>query len=81
MADSRGEEIAALCKLASQTLRGRGHDMGEWNTNSADPSIARTAVCRRCGMSAHVRSEHGLRGLAGPALTSHCTPSSPPQPA
>jgi hypothetical protein len=81
MADSRGEEIAALCKLASQTLRGRGHDMGEWNTNSADPSIARTAVCRRCGLSAHIRAEHGLRGVAGPALSTRCTPGPAARPA
>jgi hypothetical protein len=74
MADSEGDEIAALCRLASQALRGRGHMMGEWGTDSADRAIARTAVCERCGLSAHVRAEGGLRGIAGPALTSRCTP-------
>jgi hypothetical protein len=72
MADVRGDEIAALCRTASDALRARGHDMGEWGTDSADPAIARTAVCRRCGLSAHVRAEHGLKGLVGPALTSPC---------
>jgi hypothetical protein len=81
MADSRGDEIAALCRLATQALRGRGHEMGEWQSNSVDPSIARVATCRRCGLSAHVRAERGLRGLAGPALTTRCEPGPVVRPA
>jgi hypothetical protein len=73
MADSRGDEIAELCALASDALRGRGHEMGEWGTDTEDPAIARTAVCTRCGLTAHVRAEGGMSGIAGPALTRPCT--------
>jgi uncharacterized paraquat-inducible protein A len=72
MADRPGDEIVALCRLADEVLRARGHDLGEWHTDLADPSIARTAVCRRCGLPVHVRTEHGLKGLAGAAVTTPC---------
>jgi hypothetical protein len=74
MGDPAGDEIVALCRLADEVLRARGHDPGEWQTDSADRSIARTAVCRRCGLPAHVRAEHGLKGLAGAAVTTPCAP-------
>jgi hypothetical protein len=75
MGDPGGDDISALCRLAAEVLRARGHDPGDWETNSADPSIARTAVCRRCGLPAHVRAEQGLKGLAGAAVTTPCRPA------
>lgn len=77
MADG-GDEIAALCRLASTTLGARGHEIDEWHTDSADPAIARRAVCRRCGLPVQVRAEGGLTGIAGPALTTPCVPHAAP---
>jgi hypothetical protein len=79
MGEPGGDEIAALCRVAAEALRARGHELSEWRTDSADPSVARVADCRRCGLPVYVRTEHGLSGLAGDALTAPCRP--PAQPA
>jgi len=78
MADAAGDDIAALCRLASETVRARGHEIAEWTTDAADSTIAGTAVCRRCHLAVHVRVAGGLKGLAGPALTTPCTPGPAP---
>jgi hypothetical protein len=74
MPDRGRDEIVALYALASETVRARGHDIAEWTTDAADSTITGTAVCRRCGLPVHIRAEAGLRGLAGAALTTPCTP-------
>ena len=79
MADAARDDTAGLRALASQTAGARGHELAEWTTEAADSAVAGTAFCRRCGLPAHIRIEGGLKGLAGPALTSPC--STPLRPA
>jgi hypothetical protein len=44
--------------------------MGEWTGDA----VSRTAVCRRCGLAASVRTEGALKGVAGPAVATRCRP-------
>ncbi len=62
-----------LCQSAEDAARSGGHDLGKWAAPEGEESLARSAVCRRCGRGAYVRAEPLLLGAAGPALTESCT--------
>ena len=61
-----------LCQSAGDMARAGGHDLGEWEAPEGEETFARSAVCRRCGRVAYVRSEPAMAGAAGPALTEPC---------
>ena len=65
-------EIEALCRMASDTARSRGHDIDGWEWVPGARTGAATATCRRCGRAVHVRAEGALKGVAGRALTESC---------
>ena len=73
MHEAEGVGIAELCQIASRTLRSRGHEMGDWTGDA----VSRTAVCRRCGLTASVRADGTLKGVAGPAIATTCRPPGP----
>jgi hypothetical protein len=78
MAEAARDDTAGLRALASQTAGARGHELAEWTPESAESAVADTAFCRWCGLPVHIRIEGGLKGLAGPALTSPCSARSQP---
>lgn len=61
-----------LCVAASERAHARGHELGGWSEPPEEEGIARAAACVRCGRVAYVRSEGGLVGAAGAALTEAC---------
>jgi hypothetical protein len=73
MDEAEGVGIDELCQIASRTLRTRGHEMGDWSGDD----VSRTAVCRRCGLAASVRTKGTLKGVAGPAIATRCRPPGP----
>jgi hypothetical protein len=62
-----------LCQSAEDAALAGGHELGEWEAAEGEESLARSAVCRRCGRVAYVRAEPAMAGAAGPALTEACT--------
>jgi hypothetical protein len=67
-------EIEALCRMASDTARSRGHDIDGWERVPDAGTSGAIATCRRCGRAVHVRAEGALKGAAGRALTESCMP-------
>jgi hypothetical protein len=67
-------EVEALCQMASGAARSRGHEIDGWDWVEGAETIAATATCRRCGRTAHIRTEGPLKGAAGRALTEACAP-------
>jgi hypothetical protein len=67
-------EVEALCRMATETARSRGHDIDGWKPDRDSATTAATATCRRCGRAVHVRAEGALKGAAGTALTEPCGP-------
>jgi hypothetical protein len=72
-----GDELAALCRIATTTVSARGHHLDEWGPAPGE-ELARRAVCVRCGRAVYARTEPGLTGVAGRALTEPCVPSPVP---
>jgi hypothetical protein len=62
-----------LCESVEDAARAGGHDLGDWESPAGEESLARSAVCRRCGRVAYVRAEPSLAGAAGPALNEPCS--------
>ena len=73
MAVVPGQNLDDLSRMAEEFTRARGHDLGKWEAPPGEQTIARRAVCRRCGRIAYVRSERGLAGTGGSALTEACS--------
>jgi hypothetical protein len=61
-----------MSEIAGDRARAQGHELGPWEEPAGEESIAWRAVCRRCGRVAYVRSESGMAGSAGEALTESC---------
>jgi hypothetical protein len=72
-----GDHLDDLCLMATDAARARGHELGDWATPSGEEMIARNATCVRCGRTAYVRSESGLAGAGGRALTEACSAPDP----
>jgi hypothetical protein len=68
-----GRNLEDLTRMAEEFTRARGHVLGKWEAPPGEQTIARRAVCRRCGRIAYVRSEDGLAGTGGSALTEACS--------
>jgi hypothetical protein len=68
-ADPRLDE---LCDLAVAAAGRKGHEVREWEDDSASDVHARRTTCRRCGRSLYVRLGTGMTGMAGTALTERC---------
>jgi hypothetical protein len=62
-----------MSEMAEEKARAHGHDLGPWEAPVGEEAIARRAVCRRCGRVAYVRSERGMAGSTGDALTDSCS--------
>jgi hypothetical protein len=67
-----GADLESMSEIAVERARARGHELGPWEAPAGEESVARRAVCRRCGRVAYVRSEAGMAGSAGEALTEGC---------
>jgi hypothetical protein len=65
-------ELDALCRVAVSRAAGLGHELASWEAPAGEESVARASVCGRCGRTAYVRVEGGLKGMAGEALTTAC---------
>ena len=63
--------LGELCRAAAAAVQNRGHVLDGWVAPRGDQASAR-AVCRHCGRTVNVRSESGLTGVAGAALTERC---------
>ncbi|HEY7074349.1 MAG TPA: hypothetical protein VH418_03225 [Solirubrobacteraceae bacterium] len=68
-----GVELEDLTQMAEHAARARGHELGGWDAPAGEETIALRAVCRRCGRVAYIRSEGGLAGTAGDALSETCS--------
>ena len=68
-----GVDLDGLSDIAGERARAQGHELGPWEAPAGEESIALRAVCRRCGRVAYVRSESGMAGSAGDALTESCS--------
>jgi hypothetical protein len=60
--------LKTLCDVAAAAARQRGHQLGDWESDG----LGRRAVCTRCHSVAYVRSQDGLLGMIGRALTEFC---------
>jgi hypothetical protein len=67
-----GGNLDDVCGMAAVAAREQGHELGAWRAPPGEENVARTATCVRCGRLAYVRSESGLAGAAGEALTEPC---------
>jgi hypothetical protein len=65
-------DVEDLSEMAGERARGRGHELGPWEPPAGEEAVALRAVCRRCGRVAYVRSESGMAGTAGEALSEDC---------
>jgi hypothetical protein len=72
MARDPAGELDSLCRLATSRAERLGHRLAAWETPEGEETIGRSAVCGRCGSTAYVRVEGGLKGMAGEALTAAC---------
>jgi hypothetical protein len=72
MAGDISRELEELCRLASSRAEGLGHALSVWEIPTGEDTVGRSSVCGRCGRTAYVRIEGGLKGMAGDALTSAC---------
>jgi hypothetical protein len=72
MVGQQTNSLGELCRAAAAAVRNRGHVLDDWVAPHGHQASARMAVCRHCGRTVSVRSEPGLTGVAGPALTEHC---------
>jgi hypothetical protein len=68
-----GGNLDDVCAMAADAARGQGHELGAWQAPAGEEAVARTTACLRCGRVVYVRSESGLAGAAGEALTEACT--------
>jgi hypothetical protein len=62
------EAIAQLCDVAAAMAAARQHELGPWISDGA----GRRAECARCGCVAYVRTEAGMAGMIGRAITEPC---------
>jgi len=69
-----GVDLEDLRQMAEAATLAGGHELGGWEAPPGEEAIALRAVCRRCGRIAYIRSEAGLAGTAGDALTEPCAP-------
>jgi hypothetical protein len=67
-----GGNLDDVCAMAADAAREQGHELGAWRAPVGEEDVARTAACVRCGRIAYVRSDSGLAGAAGEALTDPC---------
>jgi hypothetical protein len=65
-------QLHDVCDMAEEAARVRGHDLGGWAAVPGEEAVARAATCLRCGRTAYVRSESGLAGAGGAALSEQC---------
>jgi hypothetical protein len=68
-----GVDLQSMSEIAEEMALAHGHDLGPWEAPTGEEAIARRALCRRCGRVAYVRSETGMAGSAGDALTECCS--------
>jgi hypothetical protein len=68
-----GVDLESLSGIAEERAGARGHELGPWEAPAGEEDVALRAVCRRCGRVAYVRSEGGMAGSAGDALTEACS--------
>ena len=68
-----GGNLDDVCAMAADAARRQGHNLGAWEAPPGEEAVARTAACQRCGRVVYVRSESGLAGAAGDALTEPCS--------
>jgi hypothetical protein len=74
-----GGNLDELCQVAAESGRARGAELSAWEAPPDQRALVRTASCRRCGRIAYVRSEPGLAGVAGEALTEPCSGRAAPR--
>ena len=72
MAGDAAGKLDALCRLATSRAAGLGHELAAWETPAGEETVGRATICGRCGRTAYVRVEGGLKGMAGDALTAPC---------
>jgi hypothetical protein len=68
-----GLDLDDLSQMAEEAADAHGHDLGPWEAAPGEEAVARRAVCHRCGRVAYIRSESGIAGTAGAALTETCS--------
>jgi hypothetical protein len=66
-------DLEELCAIAAGAATGRGHVLTAWSSPPGEESAARRATCARCGRVAYVRTDTGLSGMTGRALTEQCS--------
>jgi hypothetical protein len=64
--------IEGVWRTALERAVGLGHDIYPTVVSPGEQEIANGGACTRCGATVYVRSERGLTGMAGKALSQAC---------
>jgi hypothetical protein len=64
--------VEGVWRIALERAAALGHDIYPTAVSPGEEEIANAGACTRCGATVYVRSERGLTGMAGKALSQSC---------